>query len=648
MMTFKRILALALALIMCIPLFAACGGNADETDVAEDTVFFDNNKDLDPDGASDNALTLKGKFTVKGKYAQLLVEKLAALGVETGAEDSLNCIYVGSADADAVAKAKTLVEQRENNYSDFAIVFSNNGLALYGASEYSIELAVDCLINEYVSGGAICVPADIERIEQASTVSLTVGSANVKDSSVYASQDSCADIARTLAKKLSIVTGYVIPVADKLTDNCISIKADNTENEDSFSKTYSVKGSADRVTVTAATRASLSYAVGDFAYSLTDKAVLDESYSAENKFEMKHADAADTALFKYCGTWQATDPSDPTAMVSYWNAAYVEICFDGNAITPQFSQRTIFRVSIDGGEYSEEYMCDDKITFFVQGDGKHTIRIYNKNQDRHLYFSGVSVENSVELSRAEDKALYIQFVGDSISANTSSFSHRVGDVLGWDFSVTAVGGMALGSEQGFWRVNNGYDKSTATYAKDSMADLINKNFGKTNVAMEEAFFKLGHPTNKMSGAERTLYAEKYFTSVLDFDFATGYTPDVVFIFLGTNDELYSEADLNRFSAAYLRFVGKILETYGSDTKICVMQRVSNGKTDTNIEIPAYEVFRKTAKILIEKYPDNVHFIDRDVISTWNVEISSDLIHPTTAGYDTLTEKLAAYLVELYG
>ena len=70
--------------------------------------------------------------------------------------------------------------------------------------------------------------------------------------------------------------------------------------------------------------------------------------------------------------------------------------------------------------------------------------------------------------------------------------------------------------------------------------------------------------------------------------------------------------------------------------------------DTNIEIPAYEVFRKTAKILIEKYPDNVHFIDRDVISTWNVEISSDLIHPTTAGYDTLTEKLAAYLVELYG
>lgn len=288
------------------------------------------------------------------------------------------------------------------------------------------------------------------------------------------------------------------------------------------------------------------------------------------------------------------------------------------------------------------------MTFFVKGEGVHTLRIYNKNQDRHIYFSGVSVEKNVKLSRSDDKPLYIQFVGDSISANVNSFSHRVGDVLGWDFSVTAVSGMALGREQGFWRVNNGYDRGTATYTKDSMAELINRNFGKSNVAMEEAFFKLGQPTNKMSGAERTLYAEKYFTSALDCDFATGYTPDVVFIFLGTNDELYSENDLARFSEAYLRFVEKILATYGSDTKICVMQRVSNGKTDTDIEIPAYEVIRQTAGMLIEKYPENIHFIDRDVISTWNVEISSDGIHPSNNGYDTLTEKLAAYLGELYG
>ena len=646
-MTFKRILAFALTFIVCVPIFVACGGKEDGMETT-DHALFDNTSPADTEGGTENKLVLNGNFTVKGEYAQLLVNALTEKGIELGGEDSLTTVYVGGSESSATAKAEELVEKRENNYSDFAIVFADGGLALYGVSEYSVGLAVEYLIGEYVSGDVISVPADISYLKEADTVSFTVGSADVKNSAVYAAQDCCVDMARTLAEELSIVTGYAIPIASSLSDNCISIKADDTDIEEGFSQSYEIKGSADRVNVTAATRASLSYAVRDFARSIADGDVLGAEYSAEKTFEMKHADASDVKLFKYCGMWQATDVSDPTAMVSYWNAAYVEISFEGNAITPEFSQRSIFRVSIDGGEYSDEYMCDDKMTFFVKGEGKHTLRIYNKNQDRHIYFSGVSVEKNVELSRAADKPLYIQFVGDSISANVNSFSHRVGDVLGWDFSVTAVSGMALGSEKGFWRVNNGYDRGTGTYAKDSMADLINRNFAKTNVAMEEAFFKLGHPTNKMSGDERRLYAEKYFTSALDCDFSTGYTPDVVFIFLGTNDELYSAADLDRFSAAYLRFIERIFDTYGSDTKICVMQRVSNGKTDTNIEIPAYEVFRNTAKMLMQKYPENIHFIDRDVISTWNVEISSDTIHPTNGGYDTLTEKLAAYLGELYG
>ena len=87
---------------------------------------------------------------------------------------------------------------------------------------------------------------------------------------------------------------------------------------------------------------------------------------------MKHVDATDVALFKYCGTWQATDPGSPTTMVSYWNAAYVEIDFTGNAITLEFSKETSFKVKMDDASYVP-YTADGKITLFAEGEGKHTL-----------------------------------------------------------------------------------------------------------------------------------------------------------------------------------------------------------------------------------------------------------------------------------
>ena len=61
--------------------------------------------------------------------------------------------------------------------------------------------------------------------------------------------------------------------------------------------------------------------------------------------------ATNTELFKYCGTWQATDPQNPTTMVSYWDVAYVEIDFEGYEITLMFSSKSTFKYKIDDKSY---------------------------------------------------------------------------------------------------------------------------------------------------------------------------------------------------------------------------------------------------------------------------------------------------------
>ena len=339
--------------------------------------------------------------------------------------------------------------------------------------------------------------------------------------------------------------------------------------------------------------------------------------------------------------WEATDTDTPTAMVSYWNVAYVEICFTGNAITPEFSKETTFKIKMDNDlSYSDYYTAKGKVTFYADGDGTHTLRIYTNKRANHLYFAGVSVEESTTLSRAADKPHYIQFVGDSISDTTKSFSHRVGDLLGWDHSVTAISGIALEDDYGNWRNNHGYNKTSGDYTAGSMAEMIVDNFDIATVGMESAFFKLGVPENSMTGAEQELYGNSYYTSKLDHSFDSGNTPDIVFIFLGTNDELFQASSAKRFTKAYSEFIAKILKTYGKDTQIITMSAISGPDMISTC-------VGETGKALVEQYPDNVTFIDRATVDEWNIEISDDKIHPTDKGYDTLTTQITAFLKKMF-
>ncbi len=631
----KRIISLLLVFILVLGVLPGCKRN--ENDTEEEAAL----------------VTYEADFAVKGSAAKKLIAALEAVGITYTDGEYEKTIYVGTDENELTLEAMDMVASRENNYNDYSIVCNGVDVAVYAPSTYALDNAIAYFISQYVSEGVITLESDLAYLEQPETSEFTVAGKTLSGMRVVAGDAKYRAIAKNLAKALCISTGYYIVDSAVAGDNDLTVMAKNASNEEGFSENYTVSVKNSKMSITAPTRASLSYAVQHFANSFADNVDFAEGTNEEKRFTMRHVDATDKELFKYCGMWEANDAENPTSMVSYWNVAYVEICFTGNAITPEFSRETTFKIKMDDDLlYSEYYTANGKVTFFADGDGVHTLRIYTDKRSNHLNFAGVSVEENTTLSRAADKAHYIQFVGDSISDTTKSFSHRVGDILGWDHSVTAISGIALEDDYGSWKYNHGYDRSKGDYVKDSMAEMMLENFDITSVGMETAFFKLGVPENSMLGAERENYGNNYYTPSLDCSFTSGNTPDIVFIFLGTNDELNSSDASERFTKSYLNFVGKILKLYGEDTQIIAMNAVSVFSSPSTAE--AYcGCIRDAADELAKKYPDNFTFIDRDVIETWGVEIKSAEVeshrtHPTDKGYDTLTTEISAYLRKLFG
>lgn len=362
--------------------------------------------------------------------------------------------------------------------------------------------------------------------------------------------------------------------------------------------------------------------------------------------------ATNTDLYKYCGTWQATDENDSSAMVCYWTASYVEFDFTGNGVTLLFSRESTFDCRIDNGQYFTARSIDGKYRIDGCTIGKHTVRILSHHRKNHIYFKGVEVNKGCVISRTADKPHYIQFIGDSISETPLSFAHRSADLLGWDYSVVACSAVSLMRNRGYWRQVSGWywDGSKNCWHEGSMAHRLHEKFGCLSIGMEDAFFKRGIPTFGpdaiTDNPEFDDFADNYFTEKFDYDFGTGNYPDIVFIFLGTNDLTYDDpaAVQDAFVQTYRRFASRLFEIYGKDLKICIMQGVTGGKgMPISMESARISAILRAAEALKKDYPDNVSFIDHETVDSWHAEISEDKTHPSPAGYDTLTQKVADYL-----
>lgn len=608
---------------------------------------FEENPPPPPPVPNETTLTFCENFAVRGTYAVQLTAALEAAGIPTGGEDADKIIYAGE-DENAPAAAKANATARAANYNDFSIVCDGESLALYGGSEHATSEAIAYLLATFQANGGITVNKDLSYTNAPALLDVTVAGHPLSEITVVYTDDTCRGVAAEMAHAISRACGYPIPYAEQASGPVITLTAENATAETFFSYDYSWSADEKGITLTAKTRASLSFAAQDLVACLADRNTFPVGEKEERTCSVKQAKASDTALFKYCGMWQATDKEHPDTMVSYWSTAYVEIDFTGNAIAVDFSAPVPYDYSLDGGAYSEEQPAISRAVIYAEGEGKHTLRIRKKaGRSVHMHFAGVTVPATATLSRTADRAHYVQFVGDSISDGMNTFSHRVGEVLGWDYAVTACAGLALQDNKGWWYVNNGKHEA------GTMSARLRDNFGIQTIGMESAFFKLGLAENNMTGEERELYADHYYdeAGTLECDFSSGNAPDIVFIFLGTNDQIkYENTVATHFVNTYVRFARRILDTYGEDTQICIMNALTHSvppeKNDENNGI--YVSIREAAVAIAGEFPDNIHFIDREDIISWNVEIGSDNCHPTGAGQATLTEKVGAFLQDVYG
>ena len=599
-----------------------------------------------PPASSETTLTFCEDFAVRGSYAVQLTAALEAAGIPTGGEDADKIIYAGE-DENAPAAAKANATARTANYNDFSIVCDGESLALYGGSEYATREAIAYLLAKFQANGGITVNKDLSYTSAPALLDVTVAGHPLSEITVVYTDDTCRGVAAEMAHAISRACGYPIPYAAQANGPAITLTAEHATAETAFSYDYSWATDEEGIILTAKTRASLSFAAQDFVACLADRDTFPVGEEEERTCSVKQAKASDTALFKYCGMWQATDKEHPDTMVSYWSTAYVEIDFTGNAIAVDFSSPAPYDYSLDGDEYSAEQTASPRAVIFAEGEGKHTLRIRKKaERSVHMHFAGVTVPATATLSRSADRTHYVQFVGDSISDGINTFSHRVGEVLGWDYSVTACQALALKDNAGYWYVNNG------RHEEGSMSAMILDNFGIRTIGMESAFFKLGLAENDMVGEERELYANHYYdeAGTLECNFSSGNTPDIVFIFIGTNDRLTNATKFDDFVTAYVNFVARILQTYGEDTQICIMNALTHSvPPEQNDENNGrYTAIREAAIAIAGEFPDNIQFIDRKDIVSWGVEICSDNAHPNSRGQDTLTEKIAAFLQDIYG
>ncbi len=329
-------------------------------------------------------------------------------------------------------------------------------------------------------------------------------------------------------------------------------------------------------------------------------------------------------LFKYCGTWQGAADDEKT-YVGGWNIKYFEVDFTGTEITLNFPESSYFKYKIDNGEYSQYVTHKGEYKITCEGTGKHTLRVYNDRMGQNIFFGSASVPTGQSLTRTANKQHYVQFVGDSITQ--FGVLYKAAENLGWDHCTTALSGIALCTGES----NHFIEHFPKLYA----------HYGNLKPGMELAFNRTHYPLVDDVSA----YGD-YLDSDSDYkyNFNTGYHPDVVYIFLGTNDaiKVKDEEKEKHYIDTYKALVGNIMNIYGKDTQVILMNSITPGSS-TNRHL----VIREAAKQITDLYPNNISFIDSDLITKWGVKPGPDNTHPDEAGYELIAKCMEEYLRDFF-
>lgn len=302
--------------------------------------------------------------------------------------------------------------------------------------------------------------------------------------------------------------------------------------------------------------------------------------------------------FRFTGVWQENENGE---IVSYKLSAMAEVGFTGNRID----------LLCRGGGEGIRWFIDDKPVEakntvsgyrFDTEPGKHSLKFIVRLSNR-IYISGVKVGEDESLFATKER-LYIHFIGDSITAAERSFAFQCVEDLDADYCIIAMGGMAVCDGFGW------YSNAGQPYGDPE------------RLGMETMYWKLANMG--------------YIEDLGDYNFKYCRTPDIISVFLGTNDYLDKPADeeagnLEKFKVHYAAFIEKIRKQFPK-APILILQALSDKYCRVRGINAAYDIIKEKV--------DNCYLVDTD---KWGIEISEDGTHPTQKGYDDLGSKLAEYM-----
>ena len=296
----------------------------------------------------------------------------------------------------------------------------------------------------------------------------------------------------------------------------------------------------------------------------------------------------------YVGRW---DKGDPVACHSHWGGAYLRATFTGTTIGFRGGATAggpTVLVSVDGETPHEVKVLDAR----PLKAGVHTLVLGSPGQNSEFEFKGLILSAGAKTLPPPARPL-IEFIGDSI---------------------TTGGGQTL--------------PATVNYAWDS-AEMLGADH--TQIAFSARALTTGYGcAGDKAGLDTQYFKLKNFNHLGDalstpWDFS--YTPQVVVINLGQNDQCGAEPDAI-LTASYVGFVRKLRAKFPRVQIVAL--RPFGGPYEAEI--------RRAVEALNTSGDDQVHFIDT---TGWlDKGDFVDGIHPTEAGHKKVASRLAPLLKPL--
>ncbi|MFI1996576.1 GDSL-type esterase/lipase family protein [Actinoplanes sp. NPDC020271] len=291
----------------------------------------------------------------------------------------------------------------------------------------------------------------------------------------------------------------------------------------------------------------------------------------------------------FVGRWNKTNAA---AYVPYWAGAYLRTGFTGRTVKLKQRNTIDLWASIDGKPFTAfKGSGTINLTPTALTAGTHTL-IVSYRQVAGSYtgdavFQGLTLDAGATTVKAAARPKLVEFVGDSITAGTTSsqlavtdYGFKAGEQLGYDHTQIAIGGMCLAeTSDGCWAHETRYWMSSGGQAG---------------------------------------------TDLWDF---TRYTADAVVINLGTNDKSHgvSAAD---FQAKYIAFLARIRAKFPTTKILALRTFIGRYAAETQAAVQA----RNAAGDAAVFYVDTTGWLPSDGLS--------DSVHPNDKGHQAIADRLA--------